>query len=205
MHLSNAERNGSKPEDDSNLVDEMLGFLEEEGASQGAAPGAFKASFKLIQINKQVSLSETTSLTHMPVSTQELEDQRTHAMCDGGMDPAVQPGLQLHCDGEDISQYKFSKFAAKYFQSNESHTYIRRAIKSPPLALKDDGDQMVRISLQLSRFPFTLFLSASTAQNVYLWLLHHRLPWLSGLPSYDSWVTYRNSRTMSPGLKQRFA
>ena len=42
MQIDNAERNRSGPVDDSNLVDEMFGFIEEEGASEGAAPAAFK-------------------------------------------------------------------------------------------------------------------------------------------------------------------
>lgn len=52
-------------------------------------------------------------------------------------------GVPLPDDLEDISQYKFAKFAATYFQGNASPTYIRRAIKIPLLLLKNEGDQLV--------------------------------------------------------------
>lgn len=46
-------------------------------------------------------------------------------------------------DDEDISQYKFQKFAATYFQANATHTYIRRSLKQSLLILKNEGDQLV--------------------------------------------------------------
>ena len=46
MQIENAERDRSGPVDDSNLVDEMFGFIAEEGAADGAATGAFKASYE---------------------------------------------------------------------------------------------------------------------------------------------------------------
>ena len=50
-----------------------------------------------------------------------------------------QPGL----DVPDISEFKFPKFAAMYFQSNATHAYIRRALKHPLLPLRNEGDQLV--------------------------------------------------------------
>ena len=44
---------------------------------------------------------------------------------------------------EDLSQYKFAKFAATYFQGAATHNYIRRAIKQPLLALKNEQDLQV--------------------------------------------------------------
>lgn len=44
---------------------------------------------------------------------------------------------------EDLSEYKFSKFAATYFQGVSTHTYIRRALKQPLLFHEDEGDQLV--------------------------------------------------------------
>ena len=52
-------------------------------------------------------------------------------------------------DDEDISQYKFQKFAATYFQGNATHTYIRRSLKQPLLPLKNEGDQLVSDSTRL--------------------------------------------------------
>lgn len=44
---------------------------------------------------------------------------------------------------EDLSEYKFAKFAATYFQGNATHMYIRRPLKQPLLFHEDEGDQLV--------------------------------------------------------------
>lgn len=46
-------------------------------------------------------------------------------------------------DEEDLSEYKFAKFAATYFQGNTTHTYVRRSLKQPLLFHDDEGDQLV--------------------------------------------------------------
>ena len=46
-------------------------------------------------------------------------------------------------DDIDLSEYKFPKFAATYFQSNATHTYIKKRLKHPLLALKHEVDQFV--------------------------------------------------------------
>lgn len=47
-------------------------------------------------------------------------------------------------DEEDLSEYKFAKFAATYFQGTSTHTYVRRPLKQPLLFHDDEGDQLVR-------------------------------------------------------------
>lgn len=47
-------------------------------------------------------------------------------------------------DEEDLSDYKFAKFAATYFQGTTTHTYTRRPLKQPLLYHDDEGDQLVR-------------------------------------------------------------
>lgn len=51
---------------------------------------------------------------------------------------------------EDLSEYKFSKFAATYFQGVSIHTYIRRPLKQPLLFHEDEGDQLVRLTFDLN-------------------------------------------------------
>eukprot|EP00731_Ephydatia_muelleri_P029534 Em0021g57a len=43
-------------------------------------------------------------------------------------------------EAEDLSQYKFAKFAATYFQGAATHNYIKRALRQPLLALKSEQD-----------------------------------------------------------------
>lgn len=47
-------------------------------------------------------------------------------------------------EDEDLSEYKFSKFSATYFQGVSTPTYIRRPLKQPLLFHEDEGDQLVR-------------------------------------------------------------
>ena len=44
---------------------------------------------------------------------------------------------------EDISEYKFAKFAATYFQGNATPSWSKRKIKHPLLSLKHEIDQLV--------------------------------------------------------------
>lgn len=50
-------------------------------------------------------------------------------------------------EDEDLSEYKFSKFAATYFQGVSTYTYIRRPLKQPLLFHEDEGDQLVGLDL----------------------------------------------------------
>lgn len=46
-------------------------------------------------------------------------------------------------DEEDLSEFKFQKFAATYFQGNITHQYSRKPLKHPLLSLHTQGDQLV--------------------------------------------------------------
>lgn len=46
-------------------------------------------------------------------------------------------------DEEDLSEFKFQKFAATYFQGNITHQYSKKPLKHPLLPLHTQGDQLV--------------------------------------------------------------
>lgn len=48
-------------------------------------------------------------------------------------------------DEEDLSEFKFQKFAATYFQGNIGHQYSRKPLKHSLLPLHTQGDQLVSI------------------------------------------------------------
>lgn len=50
-------------------------------------------------------------------------------------------------DEEDLSEFKFQKFAATYFQGNVTHQYSRKPLKHPLLPLHTQGDQLVGMLL----------------------------------------------------------
>ena len=43
----------------------------------------------------------------------------------------------------DLSEYKFPKFAATYFQGNSTHTFSKKKLKQSLLPLKHEVDQLV--------------------------------------------------------------
>lgn len=56
---------------------------------------------------------------------------------------------------EDLSEYKFAKFSATYFQGTSTHAYMRRPLKQPLLFHEDEGDQLVHAALIISFCHFT--------------------------------------------------
>nr|ASM47588.1 myosin VIIa [Leptochiton asellus] len=57
-------------------------------------------------------------------------------------------------DIDDLSEYKFSKFAAMYFQGSASHTYIRRSLRAPLLPLRSEGDQLASLAVWITILRF---------------------------------------------------
>ena len=51
--------------------------------------------------------------------------------------------MPMATEEEDLSEYKFSKFAATYFQGQATPTYIKRQLKQPLLGLKTQQDRVV--------------------------------------------------------------
>ncbi|XP_047514461.1 myosin-VIIa isoform X1 [Pieris napi] len=58
-------------------------------------------------------------------------------------------------DEEDLSEFKFQKFAATYFQGNVSHQYARKPLKHPLLSLHTQGDQLAAQALWITILRFT--------------------------------------------------
>lgn len=58
-------------------------------------------------------------------------------------------------DEEDLSEFKFQKFAATYFQGNVTHHYSRKPLKHPLLPLHTQGDQLAAQALWITILRFT--------------------------------------------------
>lgn len=72
---------------------------------------------------------ETSVFMDLPTQTNENE--------------IITPMQTASEDDEDLSEYKFQKFAATYFQGNITHQYSRKPLKHPLLPLHTQGDQLV--------------------------------------------------------------
>ncbi|KAG7311239.1 hypothetical protein JYU34_002271 [Plutella xylostella] len=58
-------------------------------------------------------------------------------------------------DEEDLSEFKFQKFAATYFQGNVTHQYSKKPLKHPLLPLHTQGDQLAAQALWVTILRFT--------------------------------------------------
>ena len=82
-----------------------------------------------------------------------MEEKRRRVMSENGL-VAEEMTIPLPADEEDISEYKFSKFAAMYFQANATHTYIRRPIRQSLLPLKTEGDHLAALAVWITILRF---------------------------------------------------
>ncbi|KAM7397577.1 hypothetical protein PAMA_005743 [Pampus argenteus] len=125
--LEQMERDKEQPVDHSDMVDRMFGFLGNSGPlpnQDGQAPAGFE------------------DLEKTPCGEEAEEEVMNEA-----------PPLPVEED-EDLSEYKFSKFAATYFQGVSTHTYIRRPLKQPLLFHEDEGDQLAALAVWITVLRF---------------------------------------------------
>ncbi|KAM7373970.1 hypothetical protein PAMP_006654 [Pampus punctatissimus] len=125
--LEQMEREKEQPVDHSDMVDRMFGFLGNSGPlpnQDGQAPAGFE------------------DLEKTPRGEEAEEEVVNEA-----------PPLPVEED-EDLSEYKFSKFAATYFQGVSTHTYIRRPLKQPLLFHEDEGDQLAALAVWITVLRF---------------------------------------------------
>jgi myosin-7 len=121
-----AQKQGSAEVDDAAVVDEMFGFMDD---SAGARADEGPMGFEDLPVNPNAA---------------DLGEEGF-----GFGDSRVIPNEE-----EDISNYKFPKFASTYFQGNANAFYIRRAIKQPLLALKNPADQQAALSCWITILRF---------------------------------------------------
>ncbi|XP_054649403.1 myosin VIIAa isoform X5 [Dunckerocampus dactyliophorus] len=120
------ERARMEPVNDSDMVDKMFGFLGTTSSFPGQEGQA-------------------------PVGFEDLE--RTHRdLEEEDLDEALP--LPEDDDEEDVSEYKFAKFSATYFQGTTTHTYVRRPLKQPLLFHDDEGDQLAALAVWITVLRF---------------------------------------------------
>ncbi|XP_066268057.1 unconventional myosin-VIIa-like isoform X2 [Branchiostoma lanceolatum] len=122
--IENAEKRKDNPVDDSQMVDEVFNFLPETNAESGPAPTAFR----------------------------DLEEKRTRDLKKEEVDDTMH--LPVPKDEEDISEYKFSKYAATYFQGSTTHSYVRRPLKAPLLPHDNEGDMLAALAVWITILRF---------------------------------------------------
>lgn len=123
--ISDAARKQDEPVDDSKLVEAMFDFLPDSSSETPTPHGG----------------RETSVFNDLPVHADKNED--------------VTPVQMVSEDEEDLSEFKFQKFAATYFQGNVTHQYSRKPLKHPLLPLHTQGDQLAAQALWVTILRFT--------------------------------------------------
>eukprot|EP00063_Salmo_salar_P095134 XP_014069969.1 PREDICTED: unconventional myosin-VIIa-like [Salmo salar] len=119
------EKARHEPVNDSDMVDKMFGFLGTTNSFPGQE-GAPPAGFAdLERAQKELEEEDLDDVLPLP------EDEE-----------------------DDLSEYKFAKFAATYFQGTTTHTYVRRPLKQPLLFHDDEGDQLAALAVWITVLRF---------------------------------------------------
>ncbi|XP_073791411.1 unconventional myosin-VIIa isoform X6 [Danio rerio] len=122
--LEQMEREKKEPVNDSDMVDKMFGFLGNANSLPNLE-GEAPEGFE--------------DLENAPKQFKEVIDE-----------PLPLPDDEE----EDLSEYKFAKFAATYFQGNATHMYVRRPLKQPLLFHEDEGDQLAALAVWITVLRF---------------------------------------------------
>ncbi|XP_066225342.1 unconventional myosin-VIIa isoform X2 [Saccopteryx leptura] len=123
--LEQMEKARHEPINHSDMVDKMFGFLGTSGGLPGQEGQA-------------------------PSGFEDLERGRRE-MVEEDLDAALPLPDE---DEEDLSEYKFAKFSATYFQGTTTHTYTRRPLKQPLLYHDDEGDQLAALAVWITILRF---------------------------------------------------
>ncbi|XP_045594548.1 myosin-VIIa isoform X2 [Procambarus clarkii] len=124
LKVQEAERQRDEPVDDSKLVEEIFGFLIPEFTPNNHAS---TTAFPGLPPPGKETESEDEIISTIPHSTEPIED---------------------------LSSYKFQKYATTYFQGNVNHQYSRKQLKQPLLQLQTQGDQLAALALWITILRF---------------------------------------------------
>ncbi|XP_018103359.1 unconventional myosin-VIIa isoform X2 [Xenopus laevis] len=123
--LEKMEKARNEPVNDSDMVDKMFGFLGTTSSLPGQEGQA-------------------------PTGFEDLEGTRGE-MEEEDLDGSLPLPEE---EEEDLSEYKFAKFSATYFQGTTTNTYIRRPLKQPLLYHEDEGDQLAALAVWITILRF---------------------------------------------------
>jgi len=124
--INDAARKQEEPVDDGKLVEAMFDFLPDSSSDAPTPHGG----------------RETSVFNDLP-----------HAQ-NVNQEDIIAP-IHISEDEEDLSEFKFQKFAATYFQGNVNHQYAKKALKHPLLPLHTQGDQLAAQALWITILRFT--------------------------------------------------
>ncbi|XP_062417265.1 myosin VIIAa [Pungitius pungitius] len=124
--VEQTEKARLEPVNDSDMVDKMFGFLGTTASFPGQEGQAPTGFEDLEQSHRELQEEDLDEALPLPEDDEE----------------------------EDLSEYKFAKYAATYFQGTTTHTYVRRPLKQPLLFHDDEGDQLAALAVWITVLRF---------------------------------------------------
>ncbi|XP_053404912.1 unconventional myosin-VIIa-like [Mercenaria mercenaria] len=98
----------------------------------------------------EIGIEETNLFCQEQANTVDTEGQTDETVT--GSDEYIEDECLM--SDEDISGYKFAEFAAKFFQGNATHTYIRRHITTSLLHLNSENDHSAALAVWITILRF---------------------------------------------------
>lgn len=167
------EENTNEEElDDSKLVDAMFDFLPRNdsqsntigrsglvsnGLVNGHANKAGPTAFKDLESEKQTPLIDEKSDQYLDDDLDLSSSENEEQMYNNNLDPNTRTSHNNTLFGEeieDLSLFKFQKFAATYFQGNANDKFLKKPLQRSLLALPSQADSMAAIALSLTILRF---------------------------------------------------
>ncbi|XP_038617745.1 unconventional myosin-VIIa [Tachyglossus aculeatus] len=123
--LERMEKARNEPVSDSEMVDKVFGFLGATASLPGQEGQAPSGFEDLERLQKEMVVEDLDAALPLPEE-----------------------------DEEDLSEYKFAKYAATYFQGTSTYSYVRRPLKQPLLYHEDEGDQLAALAVWITVLRF---------------------------------------------------
>lgn len=152
--INDAAKKQDEPVDDSKLVEAMFDFLP-DSSSEAPTPARETSVFNVSRNNFHVFTSKGRSLFFFHTETICFIRYQDLPAPKADQQEIISPIQMVSEDEEDLSEFKFQKFAATYFQGNITHQYSRKPLKHPLLPLHTQGDQLAAQALWITILRFT--------------------------------------------------
>nr|CAB3264162.1 unconventional myosin-VIIa-like [Phallusia mammillata] len=128
---------------------------KQQAALQKLEQEELEAQKKSQQVNKNIDMAEMRRKQSQAIDHSEMVDSIFGYLdqADEGSE-IFDSSIPQMAEEEDLTEFKFTKFAATYFQAGISATHIKRKLKAPLLQHDQDGDRLAALAVWITILRF---------------------------------------------------